>query len=111
VLTFKWWFVDGSGPSVDIGGIDEEHSRLATVASVPLMITRDMRRTLIEDLNYSRKEVNKLKPEEAVEIIRRGVRNPAKEFSRPGTTSSSSDTAEEAIDLSISGTSAVLEKE
>ena len=31
-------------------------------ASMPFMITRDMRRTLIEDMNYSRKEVRKPKP-------------------------------------------------
>lgn len=49
------------------------------------VITRDMKRTLVEDLNYSLKDVNKLKPEEAVEIIQKGIRNPKKDFRRPGT--------------------------
>lgn len=35
--------------------------------------------------NYSLKDVNKLKPEQAMEIIQKGIRNPKKEFSRPGT--------------------------
>lgn len=85
------------------------------------MITRDMRRTLVEDLNYSLKDVNKLKPEEAMEIISKGIRsvivaapvadwrldrqglsiylmtalaafrNPMKDFRRPGTTASGDD--------------------
>jgi hypothetical protein len=47
-------------------------------ASMPFMITRDMRRALIEDMNYSRKEVDGMKPEYALDLIERGIKKPPK---------------------------------
>jgi len=47
-------------------------------ASMPFMITRDMRRALIEEMNYSRKEVDGMKPEYALDLIQREVKKPPK---------------------------------
>eukprot|EP00624_Nannochloropsis_granulata_P006091 evm.model.NODE_44083_length_9951_cov_18.320570.3 len=47
-------------------------------ASIPFMITRDMRRELIEEMNYSRKEVDAMKPEYALDLIQRGIKKAPK---------------------------------
>ncbi|EWM28455.1 hypothetical protein Naga_100710g3 [Nannochloropsis gaditana] len=47
-------------------------------ASLPFMVTRDMRRALIEDMNYSRKEVDRMKPEQAWAVIQSGVKKAPK---------------------------------
>jgi hypothetical protein len=49
-----------------------------TKAEVPFMITRDMRRTLVEDMNYSLRDVNGMRPEVAVDLIKRGIKKPPK---------------------------------
>ena len=77
---------DGDYPGASVEEGDEHSQLVGPIVSLPLIITKDMRRTLIEDLNYSRQDVNNLKPEEAMEIIQKGIRNNSKVFSRPGTT-------------------------
>jgi len=45
-------------------------------ASMPMMVTRDMKQQLV-DLGYSRSDINAMRPEEAAAIIQSGVSKPA----------------------------------
>jgi hypothetical protein len=49
-------------------------TQLQTKGSIPFMITREMRQALA-DLNYSRNDIDRMKPERAWEIINSSLAN------------------------------------
>lgn len=67
------------------------------VVGIPFLITREMRRKLIEDMNYSHQDVRTMKPEVAMEILKNNIKNPppprtvVKPSSVPKTVGSGSD--------------------
>jgi hypothetical protein len=50
-----------------------EQPKVETVASVGIVIPNKIRRTLIEDMGYSREDVKKMTPEEAIRLVKENI--------------------------------------